>query len=197
MADKPSVQEAITEAMKEIRAIGKNQSNQQQRFMYRGIEDVRNGVRPALEKTGLHYRPLRTVVYRYDEGRTKNGTLQHVQHVTVTFRMTGPAGDFEDSEVIALGIDMGDKGPAKAMSYAEKQYLTQVFCIPTDEMDEGDPEPGQARLDFAQIKEQIDQASTRGPEALEALLRIGSTAGWPEGALGEVRARIAQLRSGE
>ena len=41
------IYEAIPKIMAEIGAIGKNQRNTQQNFMFRGIDAVMNGINPA------------------------------------------------------------------------------------------------------------------------------------------------------
>ena len=43
-----NIYKAINEVMKEIGAVGKNQKNSQQGFMYRGIDAVMNAINPAL-----------------------------------------------------------------------------------------------------------------------------------------------------
>ena len=51
----PKIYKAICDVMADIGAVGKNQKNQQQGFMFRGIDAVMNAINPAL----LHH-PRRT-----------------------------------------------------------------------------------------------------------------------------------------
>jgi hypothetical protein len=48
-----TIHEAIPRIMSEIGAIGKNSKNQQQGFMYRGIDDVMNTLNPLMAKYGV------------------------------------------------------------------------------------------------------------------------------------------------
>ncbi|MBP3664439.1 MAG: ERF family protein, partial [Tyzzerella sp.] len=48
--EEKKIYQAINSIMKEIGAIGKNQKNQQQNFMFRGIDAVMNAISPALIK---------------------------------------------------------------------------------------------------------------------------------------------------
>ena len=47
---KKNIYETITAVMAEIGAVGKDSRNEQQRFMYRGIDAVMNAINPALIK---------------------------------------------------------------------------------------------------------------------------------------------------
>ena len=47
MAEKKNIYETINAVMADVGAIGKEKRNQQQGFMYRGIDDVMNALNPA------------------------------------------------------------------------------------------------------------------------------------------------------
>ena len=49
----PLIYQKIPEAIAKIGSIGKNKRNQQQGFMFRGIDDVYNAVNPILAECGL------------------------------------------------------------------------------------------------------------------------------------------------
>ncbi len=51
------IYKAIIGAMKDIGAVGKNQRNTQQNFMFRGIDAVMNAINPALIKNGIFIVP--------------------------------------------------------------------------------------------------------------------------------------------
>ena len=53
------IYKAIANCMKDIGAVGKNQRNDQQKFMYRGIDAVMNAINPALVKNGIFVAPER------------------------------------------------------------------------------------------------------------------------------------------
>ena len=54
---KKNIYETINAVMAEIGAVGKNSRNEQQRFMYRGIDAVMNAINPALIKHRLFVVP--------------------------------------------------------------------------------------------------------------------------------------------
>ena len=57
--EKKNIYETITAVMEEIGAIGKNSKNNQQNFMYRGIDAVMNALSPAFVKHRLFIRRIR------------------------------------------------------------------------------------------------------------------------------------------
>ena len=112
--------------------IGKNQQNQQQRYAFRGIDDVMNSLSPALVKNGLVILPEvleRTV----SEKAARNGGC--LFYVTLKVRYTLIcAEDGSEMSVVVYGeaMDSGDKATNKALSAAYKYMALQTFCIATE-----------------------------------------------------------------
>ena len=69
----PMIYKAINNVMLEIGAVGKNQRNQQQGFMFRGIDAVMNAINPALVKNKVFVVPEVLECDR-EERQTKTGT---------------------------------------------------------------------------------------------------------------------------
>lgn len=133
------IYEAISNVMAEIGAIGKEKRNQQQGFMYRGIDDVMNALQPALVKNKVFIVP--EVVNENREERTnKNGTLLFYTRLEILYKFYTTDGSFIETKVIGEAMDSGDKATNKAMSIAYKYACFQVFCIPTEEMQDPDAE---------------------------------------------------------
>ncbi|MDF2611335.1 MAG: hypothetical protein K0R92_2809 [Lachnospiraceae bacterium] len=133
------IYEAISNVMAEIGAIGKDKKNQQQGFMYRGIDDVMNALQPALVKHKVFITP--EVINEIREERTnKNGTLLFYTRLEMCFKFYTSDGSFIETKVIGEAMDSGDKATNKAMSIAYKYACFQVFCIPTEEMQDADAE---------------------------------------------------------
>ena len=137
----PSVSEPQTifqifaAAKKEVRAVGKDQRNQQQNFNFRGVDAVVNAAAPALDKHGVITVPvLEEVEYTTVEVGQKRTPMAHVR-VKVTYRFHGPAGDHFDAVVPGEAMDSGDKGTAKAMSVAYRIALIQALNLPTSDED--------------------------------------------------------------
>jgi hypothetical protein len=133
---------------KDIKAIGKDQTNAQQGFKFRGIDQFVNSLYPALTRHGvvmttevLDYRTdLREVV----RGNGKTGTDSHA-YLKVKYTFHAEDGSSISSTLVSEGLDSGDKATNKALSAALKYALIQTFSIPTEDMEEGDrvsPEAG-------------------------------------------------------
>lgn len=134
-----SIYESISKVMGEIGAVGKNTKNQQQGFMYRGIDAVMNAINPALVKHKVFVVP--EVLEQTREERTNSkGTTLIYSIIRVKFTFYAEDGTNVSAIVIGEGMDTGDKATNKAMSIAFKYACFQVFCIPTEEMVDPDAE---------------------------------------------------------
>lgn len=197
MSEPKKVHEALAAVMEDVRAVRKSDQNQHQRFMFRGIDAVVNAVGPALRKHGVVVMPTAVLERTVDQAQTAKGAINYITRVVVQYTFTGPAGDQLTAVVPGEAMDMQDKGTAKAMSVALRTCLLQALCLPTDDTDpeaETHPESVAAGA-HEQIRSHIEAATAKGPESLEALGKWGSQNGWPDGALQEIRKRIATMRN--
>lgn len=133
------IYEAISNVMAEIGAIGKEKKNQQQGFMYRGIDDVMNALQPALVKHKVFIVP-NVVEERREERTTQKGGVLFYTRLEVVYKFYTTDGSYIETKVIGEAMDSGDKATNKAMSIAYKYACFQVFCIPTEEMKDPDAE---------------------------------------------------------
>lgn len=135
----PMIYGAISAAMADITAIGKDKYNQQQGFKFRGIDDVMNVLKPILTKHQIFTVP--TVLEQTREIKTtlKGGELRY-SLLKIAFSFYAPDGSHVDAVTLGEGMDSGDKASNKAMAIAYKYALFQVFCIPTEEMIDPDGE---------------------------------------------------------
>lgn len=133
------IYKAINNVMEEIGAIGKNQRNQTQGFMFRGIDAVYNAMNPALIKHGVFIVP-EILEQTREERTTKSGTHMIYSVCRIRFRFYAEDGSYIEATVIGEGMDTGDKATNKAMSIAFKYACFEVFCIPTEEMVDPDRE---------------------------------------------------------
>ena len=129
-----SVYKAINAVQAELAkvGIGKTERNQQQGFMFRGIDAVYTALAPLLAKHGLLILP--TVVGRTETVRqTRNGGLLYSVVVDVQYRMVAAEdGSTHECRIQAEAMDSADKATNKAMSAAYKYLCLQTFCIPTE-----------------------------------------------------------------
>lgn len=138
-AEKKNIYETIAAVMEEIGAIGKDSKNQQQGFMYRGIDAVMNAINPALIKHKLFIVP-EVLEQKREERQTSRGGNLIYSVCTIKYTFYAEDGSSVSAVVIGEGMDSGDKATNKAMSIAFKYACFQIFCIPTEEMKDPDAE---------------------------------------------------------
>lgn len=147
----PAIYPALIKANKAIGAIAKNNANQQQHFMFRGVDDVYNELHPILAECGIVIIP-EVVNYEVSERQARNGILLYTR-ATILHHFTAEDGSHVTTKVVGEAMDSGDKGMNKAMSIALKYALFQLFTIPTKE--DKDPD--------ATIYEIVPQAAEATP----------------------------------
>ena len=75
MENKGQIHELIGKAIGMIGAIGKDQMNVQQKFRYRGIDQVYNALNPVIAELGIFICP-EVLDMKREERTTKNGTCK-------------------------------------------------------------------------------------------------------------------------
>lgn len=138
-----NIYEAITSIMQEGYAIGKDKRNQQQGFMYRGIDDVMNTFQPLLSKYKVFVVP-EVIAREREERTTSKGAALIYSILTIRYTFYAEDGSSVSAVVVGEGMDSGDKASNKALAVGMKYAMFQTFCIPTEEMIDPDattPEP--------------------------------------------------------
>ena len=130
----PTVHEAWSSVMGAVQSIAKRDRNEQQKFLFRGIDAVMNAVGPALREHKVTVVPV-AVERTMRDAQTTGGKATRECLVMVTYRVTGPAGDSFDGVSPGESLDSGDKSCTKAMSVAYRTFLLQSLTVPTDEPD--------------------------------------------------------------
>ena len=128
------INEALVAIMEDVGAVDKGGNNKVQGWKFRGIEQVINGVSPALRRHGVVIVPVGSEV-EYVERTNQKGNSVIDSRVRVTYRWFGPEGDFIYSVVVAEARDLSDKATAKAMSVAFRTSLVQTLALPTEDED--------------------------------------------------------------
>lgn len=157
------IYEAIPAIMDEIGHIGKDRRNQQQGFMFRGIDQVMNTMKPLLAKHGVFVVP--EVIDRQREERTtKSGSNLIYSILTVRYHFCASDGSEVVATTVGEGMDSADKASNKAMAIAFKYACFQVFCIPTEEIAKDDPDnysqEESVRADLKNTLEAVPLANT-------------------------------------
>ncbi len=148
-----NIYKKMSEVMKEVGYVGKDQKNVAQGFKFRGIDQFVNALYPALTKHGVFMTP-RCVSERNElkDVTRSNGKQGVDKHVTIMMEYDFYADDGSKvtvGPIPAEGLDSGDKATNKALSAALKYALIQTFSIPTEDMAEADlesPEIGSAKI---------------------------------------------------
>jgi ERF superfamily len=120
--------------------IDKGNTNTQQGFNFRGIDDVLNALAVPLVEAKLLILP-RVVERVQSERVTKSGGTQYHVVLRVDFLLTS-ARDGSSVLVTFMGeaADTADKATSKAMSMAYKYMAFDTFCIPVKGLDDADAE---------------------------------------------------------
>lgn len=134
-----NIYQAIADIMKNGCAIGKDKYNEQQKFKYRGIDDVMNTFQPLLAERGIFIVPEVMESHR-EERASRNGGNLIYSILKVKYTFYAEDGSSISAIVIGEGMDSADKASNKAMAVAMKYAMFQVFCIPTEEMLLSDPD---------------------------------------------------------
>lgn len=139
MAEAGMIYKQIAAVMRDVGAVAKNQKNQQQGFMYRGVDAVMNAINPAFREHGVFVVP--TIVENIRESRvTAKGAAINYSICKIEYRFFAEDGSCITATVIGEAMDSADKATNKAMAVAFKYACFQVLCIPTEEM--RDPDEG-------------------------------------------------------
>lgn len=150
----------MSDVMREIGAVTKDQKNQAQGFKFRGIDQFVNALYPALVRNGVFMAP-RALKHEQEikDVVRSNGKTGVDKHVSIMMEYTFYAEDGSSvtvGPIPAEGLDSGDKATNKALSAALKYALIQTFSIPTEDMAEADlesPEMGTASKQTAVASE--------------------------------------------
>lgn len=132
----------MSEVMKDIGAVTKDQKNMAQGFKFRGIDQFVNALYPALTKHGVFMAPRATqFAQELKEVTRSNGKAGVDKHVSILMEYDFYAEDGSRvtvGPIPAEGLDSGDKATNKALSAALKYALIQTFSVPTEDMAEAD-----------------------------------------------------------
>lgn len=170
---------AICGVMEDIGVVGKNDTNKQQGFKYRGIDSVMNALNPAMIKHKIFCVP-EVLEQTREERTTAKGTTLIYSVCKMRYRFYATDGSSVDAVVVGEGMDSGDKATNKAMSVAFKYACFQTFCIPTEDlMDDPDADSHEntKKVDKGTSQPNIDDERNRLLEELKGeLVRTGY--GW-------------------
>lgn len=142
MSETKLIYKKMSDVMKEVKAVTKDQKNTAQGFKFRGIDQFVNALYPALTKHGVFMTPFCThQSHEIKDVVRANGKAAVDKHVTIAmaYNFYAEDGSFVTvGPIPAEGLDSGDKATNKALSAALKYALIQTFSVPTEDMAEAD-----------------------------------------------------------
>lgn len=169
------IYEAMPRVAASIGAVSKNRKNVQQGYAFRGVDDFMNAAHPALIEHGVTVLP--EVIDRWMEVRDRSGQggKQGVTvHTVITVRYTFFAADGSSVSAVTVGeaADTADKASNKALSAAYKYALMQTFCIPLEDMVDGDSEtPDMGARQSALVRPAAPTVDRQDPRAVALVVR--------------------------
>lgn len=125
----------VLSALKET-GIAKASQNSQQRYMYRGIDDVQKALAPLLAEHGVAVFP--STVERASKERVIRDKIQMHHCVKVAFTIVSEEGALGPFYQEGECLDMSDKGLTKAQTAAFKYWILSALCVPTDGVPDAD-----------------------------------------------------------
>lgn len=122
--------------MEEVGGISKSQTNADQHYKYRGIEDITARLQRLLAKYRVVIVPQYADMSRADFSTAKGGVM-HAAYSSVQWTITCSTGEVLTAHTFGEGFDMSDKATNKASTSAYKYLLLQLFMV-ADPKDDGD-----------------------------------------------------------
>jgi hypothetical protein len=163
------IHEALAAIMADCPAISKSQRNQQQGFMYRGVDVVMNVLQPLMIKHKVFVTPEVLDCTREERQTQRGGNLIYTT-LKVRYTFYCDDGSSVSAVVQGEGMDSADKSSNKAMSVAFKYACFQVFCIPTEEMIDPDSDTPPDSKKKPPKTTQNAAAPTRPPAELDKVV---------------------------
>ena len=133
------IYELIPKIMNDIGSIGKDATNDFDKYKFRSIDAVYNALQPALSRNGVFIIP-RVLESHETTGKTKSGGDNIRVKVKVEYEICASDGSSVKSIFEGEGIDTSDKATNKAVQAAFKYMLTQLFCIAFEGSEDSDKE---------------------------------------------------------
>lgn len=139
-----NIYQKLVEVRKRVTGLSKDaKTNFGEKFKYVSSNNILSVIRPAMDEQGL---VLECRVTGHDMNTKWSGSerKEHLTQLDVEFVWVN--ADKPDEKIVCpfygQGLDTGEKGVGKALTYAEKYFLLKFFNIPTDEDDPdgGSPE---------------------------------------------------------
>jgi hypothetical protein len=173
----------LIEVRKAVPSITKNSRGS--RFRFVSSSQILGALRQAMDAHGLLLIP-RLVSERVLEHQTKRGDRLYFTILNIEF--TWVNADNPDERIacpwVGQGLDEGERGVGKALTYAEKYFLLKFFNIPTD----GDDPDADDKRPPAKKREASGTAAEKKAEAVNHAAAAAAGSAPPGGSAGPTQA---------
>ncbi len=136
----PKVYSAITAVAADLARTGipKRQTNSEDQYQYRGIDDVYNRLSPLLAAHKLCILPRVLERICTDRAGLQGELLVNVSVKAAFDLVCAEDGSVHVIESFGEALDSGDKATSKAMTAAYKYAVFQTFCVPVSGSEHAD-----------------------------------------------------------
>lgn len=155
----PLIYGKMAAIMKDCGAISKGRRNQQQGFMFRGIDDVMNELHDIFAKNEVFILPEVTD-YKTETRQTAKGGALFLVRASCKFHYVTTDGSEVCTANVGEAMDSADKAFNKAMSIALKYSLLQMLLIPTEESKDPDENTPEDTDLFLTAKQDVECSQT-------------------------------------
>lgn len=156
----------IPKVMEDIGAVAKTRKNKQQDYQFRGIEDFYQAAHPAMIKHGVFCAPevMERSEVRFEKVNYEGKVTSWI-HVAlkVCHRFYASDGSFVAVTTCGEGLDNSDKASNKAMSGAMKYALIELFCVPTQDVEDSDRESPETGVKKPEAKRTTEPVPVKRP----------------------------------
>lgn len=129
-----NIYQKLVEVRKSVPYLKKEAQGHQ--YQYTGSSQVLSSVRAKMDELGLML-VSKVLGHNLIEGKTAKGSKEFMTELDIEFVWIN-ADNPEETIVCpwyGQGVDSGEKGVGKALTYAEKYFILKTFNIPTDKDD--------------------------------------------------------------
>lgn len=164
----PKIYGAMANINSKVGAITKSRENKEQRYKFRGIDDVYNELHQYFAEERVIILP-RFIESRREERQTRNGGVLIYTISSYEFTFVADDGSSVSITLQGEGMDSGDKSINKSFSGALKYALMSAFLIPTnDPKDSENESPAPAPEPVANVRAQaIEMKRENAPKVEE------------------------------
>jgi len=169
-----NIYEKLIEVRKEVPYLKKDNSGYQFKFV--SSSQTLGTLKGKMDELGLLLVP--SVTYsKVSDHTTKKGDHEYFTQVEMTFTWINAEKPEEmiQCQWLGQGLDNGEKGVGKALTYAEKYFLLKFFNIATDS---DDPDKFQDKIESGKVEDKVDWVDLLEKEADENCKTVDELGNW-------------------